>query len=210
MARGLQIDALWSGLRGNNGQPLAAGTVTTYIAGTTTPQSVYSDVTCTTPLSNPFTLDANGRKLAYGLGDYKFLIKDSSGATIDTPDNLRYNTYEGWSTWSPNPLGNGTMTLSGVSIAFARYLTFGKLCAVEMSFTATTVAVTTNLVIVSTPVSAAITGGPMYCLIGTPTSYVAGSAYINTSAQIQIRKYDDSNYVAGLHNFTMFGFYEIA
>lgn len=74
----------------DSGNPLSAGTLTTYIAGTTTPVATYSD-SSGTPNSNPITLDAAGRVVGLFLlvgSSYKFLLKNSAGATIWTFDNI--------------------------------------------------------------------------------------------------------------------------
>lgn len=73
----------------NNGDPLNAGTVTTYAAGTTTPLATYSDSALTTPNANPVVLDSAGRCTMYlSATSYKFVVKDSSGNTIRTADNI--------------------------------------------------------------------------------------------------------------------------
>lgn len=82
--------------------PLGGGTVTTYVAGTTTPlatcaSSALTGTACTTPNSNPIQLNSSGFNAA-GSGNagiwplptrcYKFLLKDSDGNTIWTTDNI--------------------------------------------------------------------------------------------------------------------------
>lgn len=76
----------------DNGDPLAAGKIYTYAAGTTTPAATYTDYTGNTANSNPIDLDAAGRVpyeiwLTYG-DRYKFIVKDSAGATIGTYDYI--------------------------------------------------------------------------------------------------------------------------
>jgi hypothetical protein len=72
------------------GGPLAAGTITFNINLTTTLDTIYSDEALTIAQSNPYTLDAAGRIT----GDVRYeglkrlVIKDSSGATIRTIDNV--------------------------------------------------------------------------------------------------------------------------
>lgn len=86
-----------------------AGTVTVYDAGTVNLSSIYSD-SAGTALDNPFTLSASGRVQT---GDlflddklYDVVIKDSSGTTIETVDDL------------DGGLGAG-VTLTAGSILFA-------------------------------------------------------------------------------------------
>lgn len=65
-----------------NGVPLALGTVTYYIPSTTTPKDTYQDAAATILNANPITLDAAGRCIAFGLGNYRQLLKDVLGNTI--------------------------------------------------------------------------------------------------------------------------------
>jgi hypothetical protein len=66
-----------------------SGTLTTYEAGTTTKLATYSDVDLATPNANPLTLDSAGRAVIFlTAASYKFLLKDSTGATIYTQDNI--------------------------------------------------------------------------------------------------------------------------
>ena len=76
----------------NNGIPLGGGLLYTYQAGSSTPLASYTDVNGTTANSNPIVLNSSGRPaneiwLTYGYF-YKFVLKDSSGTTIGTYDNI--------------------------------------------------------------------------------------------------------------------------
>lgn len=82
------IDILASGLRDRNGSLLSEGTVTVYDAGTTTLRSLYSDFDLSTALSNPFTLDDRGAKVAYTDTRVKLLIKDSLGRFVQVIDDV--------------------------------------------------------------------------------------------------------------------------
>lgn len=82
------IDVLEAGLLDSSGRALDNGTVTVYDAGTTNLRTVYSDFDLTTPLSNPLTLDANGKATAYTNHRVKLLIKTSGGATVETLDDV--------------------------------------------------------------------------------------------------------------------------
>lgn len=75
----------------SSGAPLVGGKIYTYSAGTTTPLATYTDATGATPATNPIVLDANGRSpygAIWGSGSYKFVLKDSTDATIQTDDNV--------------------------------------------------------------------------------------------------------------------------
>ena len=80
-----------------NGNPLSAGTITFYFAGTTTPQAAYTDATRITPVQNPLTLDSAGRPstsifLAPN-NSYKMVLKDAAGVILRTVDNVSDVSY---------------------------------------------------------------------------------------------------------------------
>lgn len=90
----------------NNGKPLSAGKIYTYEAGTSTPKTTYSDYEGVTPNANPIILDAAGRaNIWLDSGSYKFVLKDSSGNTIDTRDDITGD--------SPNAFGASITSISG-------------------------------------------------------------------------------------------------
>lgn len=64
------------------GVPLAGGTVTFYIPGTTTPKNTYQDSALTTPNANPLTLDSNGGATIWGTGLYRQIVNDSLGNQV--------------------------------------------------------------------------------------------------------------------------------
>lgn len=66
--------------------PLSGGKLNTYVVGTSTPKSTYTTALGNVEQANPVVLDSNGRIPSdlYGVGAYKFVIKDSDGNTIDT------------------------------------------------------------------------------------------------------------------------------
>jgi hypothetical protein len=92
VAKGLQIEQFLAGWTDNSGQPLNGGKVYSYLAGTNTPQSLYTDKDCLSTSTNPTTLDSNGRAQVYADSSlsYKFIIKTSADATLYTLDNLFY------------------------------------------------------------------------------------------------------------------------
>lgn len=76
----------------NNGVPLNGGLLYAYQAGSSTPLTTYTDINGTVANSNPIVLDASGRSateiwLTYGYF-YKFVLKDSTGVTLGTYDNI--------------------------------------------------------------------------------------------------------------------------
>lgn len=72
------------------GVPLVGGKVYTYAAGTSTPLATYQDSAGVTLNTNPIILDSRGEAniwLSPSLA-YKFVLKDSTDATIWTVDNI--------------------------------------------------------------------------------------------------------------------------
>lgn len=86
----------------SSGNPLAAGSVTVYLAGTTTSTNTWQDAGLTTLNSNPVTLDGSGAATIWlsAATSYKFLVKNSAGTTVATIDNI----------------SGGLTSISGVSI----------------------------------------------------------------------------------------------
>src|SRR5687767_13035997 len=80
----------------NNGDPLSGGLLYTYVAGTTTPQTTYSDPDLTVANPNPCVLNAGGRPSNAGTeyslflqsASYKFVLKTSAGVTVWERDNI--------------------------------------------------------------------------------------------------------------------------
>lgn len=73
-----------------NGDPVAGGRLSTYVAGTTTPATTYSDVALTVAHANPVVLDSAGRATVYLTpgSSYKFVLATSAGATVWTADSI--------------------------------------------------------------------------------------------------------------------------
>ncbi len=73
----------------DDGKPLGGGTLTFYIAGTSTEAVIYDDSGLTTPGQNPSPLNSAGRVRDGGIwlsdGEYKVILKDSNGVQIDGP-----------------------------------------------------------------------------------------------------------------------------
>jgi len=73
----------------NNGNPLVAGKLYTYEAGTTTPLATYTDSTATTPNTNPIILDSRGEANVWlSATQYKFELRTAADALIWTVDNI--------------------------------------------------------------------------------------------------------------------------
>lgn len=73
-----------------SGVPLAGGSVTTSLTGTSTAAATYTDIAMGSLNANPVVLDSAGRATIFiprGTG-YRFVIKDSAGATVATKDGV--------------------------------------------------------------------------------------------------------------------------
>lgn len=97
-----QIDFIVNGLNDTSGNPLSGGKIEVYSAGTTVGKNVWTTKDKTTVLANgsvltgtPITLDTYGKKLCYGDGWYKFIIKNSAGTTLFTLDNIYIGNRDG-------------------------------------------------------------------------------------------------------------------
>ncbi len=76
----------------NSGNVLSGGLLYSYAAGTTTPQTTYTDINGGTANSNPIVLDAAGRLesevwLTGGVA-YKFILQTSAGSLLGTYDDI--------------------------------------------------------------------------------------------------------------------------
>jgi hypothetical protein len=65
-----------------NGLPYAGGQLATYVMGSTTPKATWSDMAGTALNTNPIILDAAGRCLLYGDGDYRLVLRDQFGNEV--------------------------------------------------------------------------------------------------------------------------------
>jgi hypothetical protein len=65
-----------------SGVPLAGGTVTFYVPGTTTPKDTFQDADLQILNTNPVQLDAAGTAVIWGAGSYRQIVMDSNGVTV--------------------------------------------------------------------------------------------------------------------------------
>lgn len=72
------------------GVPLALGTLTVYLAGTTTPTDTWQDSALSSLNTNPVVLDSSGSCILWldSTKSYKFILKNAAGATQWTEDNV--------------------------------------------------------------------------------------------------------------------------
>jgi len=87
MSAGTLAPNVFPRLFDNDGFVLAGGFIYTYLAGTTTPTSTYTDANLTVPNTNPIVLSAGGTYTAYlPANSQKWILKDASGVTLATVD----------------------------------------------------------------------------------------------------------------------------
>ena len=118
-----------------DGTPLAAGKVYTYVTGTSTPATTYTNGGGATPNANPVILDSNGEADIWGAPatSYRILIKTSADVQVGQPidnvapitpsstllGNLNTNGYSIVSSGSNNitltPGGSGAVVLDGLT-----------------------------------------------------------------------------------------------
>ena len=66
----------------NSGHPLASGSVTYYVPGTTTKKTTWQNSSQTVNNQNPVPLDIGGHSIAYGQGSYRQIVQDVNGDVI--------------------------------------------------------------------------------------------------------------------------------
>lgn len=103
--------------------PLAGGFVQFYLTGTTTPQDVFAEIACITPLTNPVQLDVNGEAEIYGNAVYDILVYDSTmvlqytmlGISFAPADTSTTTTSQEWIaiTGLPTYLSSTSFTVTG-------------------------------------------------------------------------------------------------
>lgn len=99
-----------------NGVPLAGGSVTFYIPGTTTKKNTWQDPDQTILNTNPIVLDGNGYAVIYGSGAYRQVVQDSAGNLIW--DQLTADTSASQSSWAGNAGGTANaLTLSAANFS---------------------------------------------------------------------------------------------
>ena len=96
-----------------NGAPLVGGKLYTYVAGTTTPLTSYTDSTGVSANTNPIILDSRGEANVWlGADIYKFALYSAANVLIWTVDNINGSTF------SVNATGDGTTTVFSVVNGF--------------------------------------------------------------------------------------------
>lgn len=88
MARYQIVDFLLAGLKDTSGNPLSAGKVYFYDAGTLNLASVYTDLAGAVSGANPVVLDSNGQSERFVSGLFDVVVKTSADVTLYTWENV--------------------------------------------------------------------------------------------------------------------------
>jgi hypothetical protein len=113
----------------SNGNPLSGGKLYSYVAGTSTPASTFSDESGAVPNSNPVILDSEGRADVWlsASTNYKFVLKDADDVTIWTVDDVSGGSSAisttSWSAWTEHETtdGQSATDLTGETVDGASY-----------------------------------------------------------------------------------------
>jgi len=118
-----------------SGNPLAGGSVSFYVPGTTQSKTVWSDENESVPFSQPVTLDAGGFPQnggasnvgIFGQGNYRQIVRDAQGNTIYDGFTSAYGsaTPSGGNGTDTAPVGT-VMPFSGFSVPTNWQLAFGQ------------------------------------------------------------------------------------
>jgi hypothetical protein len=94
---------------GSDGAPLVGGKIYTYLAGTSTPATTYTDFGAGTANTNPIILDSFGQANIWLLSStsYKFIVRTATDVLLYTVDNIS-TPLDVSSLASPPPIGNTT------------------------------------------------------------------------------------------------------
>lgn len=127
----LRYHAYVSGVYG----PAVGYKLYTYEAGTTTPKATYADSDAATPLANPIVLDANGECAPYGVGTYKLLLADPSGATVPgwPQDNVSLSNSFADEEWCGTATGTANALTLSPTIGISAYLSGQRFAFVAAS-----------------------------------------------------------------------------
>lgn len=90
MATGTLFPAIYQTVMDANGQPESGAKIYTYLAGTSTLATTWTNEALTVPSQNPIIADAAGRWYAYAQpgASYKFVITTSADVHLRTRDNV--------------------------------------------------------------------------------------------------------------------------
>ncbi len=94
MPKALNVGVFLSGYVDASGLPLTEGTVTFYDTDWSTLKTIWLDDNQVDEAPNPFTLRDNGTGIVFASGTYNLLIKDSTGATVDSVPGVQFTPFD--------------------------------------------------------------------------------------------------------------------
>ncbi len=106
---------IFQGTDPNTNLPLAGGKLYSYVVGTSTPKSTFSNVNLTVPRTNPVILDAYGQSLIYLSGPTDLVLKDSDDVTLWGPVTVNPSggTVNAYISGGTQAIINATLTAIG-------------------------------------------------------------------------------------------------
>lgn len=113
----IQVETFIAGFTDASGNPLAGGKIYTYTCGTTSNKITWQDAGKASAHANPVVLDAEGKKLIFADGCYKFRIDSSADVTLYTLDNLRFGHYNGSDAFAGPTTGSSSAYVATLSPA---------------------------------------------------------------------------------------------
>ena len=110
---------------------------------------------------------------------------------------------DNFASYTPTIEGGGSMTISGLTINYARWFQAGKKIVVQVDFTATLGGTAASSVEVSIPVSVGFQSIPsLFAQPSNAGTQGAGGSFVS-GAQIDIRKSDGTNFSLDTGRFTI-------
>lgn len=108
------VPDLVSGVTTSAGVAVASGKAHFYALSTTTPVTVYSDATGSTPITQPLTLTAAGTGTVYTVGAARMVVKDALDTSTVLDVNVNTPREDGIYVTSPSFNGGSETTLSTI------------------------------------------------------------------------------------------------
>jgi hypothetical protein len=166
-----------------DGKPYAGGSIATFVPGTTTPVTTWSESTGTTANSNPVILDAAGRCTIYASGAVRMQLTDALGNLVfDRPSNTLVSTAMAPVCLAPDiPTAQGLLGIVNSATTITA-LTTG-LTAETARAEAAEATLTTNLAAETTARTAAIAGAAAAILAETTRAEAAEAAIAGSTAK---------------------------
>jgi hypothetical protein len=143
-----------------------------------------------TPVNNNFTTIANAIN-----GNLATDNMEPGGVDLTT---IAEGT--AWTDWAPTYAASGSMTYTTVTTTRARYIQIGKTVVGTLIATGTTGGTASRGITFILPVTAASTSGLPGCAIvseDSGTTILAGTLLFSSTTELQIQKYDSSNFGLG-------------